>query len=110
MDGTPAFPTLQDWEGRNQKERMGRQRKSRAARWWRDWRKETGGRKVSLESSASNGPGQKATEDSAAPFCGSEPEATFILLIILPWAMQAHPQDSLFVSIGGLHQVLCPVG
>ena len=71
-----------------EKERLGGQRKSRAVRWWRDWRKETEGRKVSLESRASKGPGQKATEDSAAPFCGSEPEATFILLITLPWAMQ----------------------
>lgn len=110
MDGTPAFPTLQDWGGRNQKERLGGQRKSRAARWWRGWRKETEGRKVSPESSASKGPGQKGTEHSAAPFCGSEPKAAFILLIILPWAMQVHPQDSLFISIRGLHQVLRPVG
>ena len=88
MDGTPAFPTLQDWEGRNQKERLGEQRKSRAVRWWRDWRKETEGRKVSLESRASKGPGQKATEDSAAPFC-----ACFLICKLLGPTMWAYCKD-----------------
>lgn len=95
MDGTPRFQPCRT--GREEPEgETGRTEEKQGSQVVERLEKETEGRKVSPESSASKGPGQKGTEHSAAPFLQLRAKAAFILLIILPWAMQVHPQDSLF--------------